>query len=77
MKYNALDAEKIAAFKTWSDKRKIDELLMLDANLYCNIGSDSTIGEVRSVYKKSRTIYTAIKSVDKEMGSLFLRAMDT
>ena len=77
MNYTALDAEKIAGFKTWSDKRKIDELLRIDANLYCNIGTDSTIGEVRSAYKKSRAIYTAIKSVDKEMGSLFLRAMDT
>jgi len=77
MNYTALDAEKIAGFKTWSDRRKIDELLRLDANLYCNMGTDSTVSEIRNAYKKSRTIYTAIKSVNKDMGSLFLRAMDT
>ena len=77
MKYSALDIEKIVGFKTWSDKRKIDELLRIDANLYCNLGTDSTKGEVRNAYKKSRAIYTTIKSIDKEMGSLFLRAMDT
>ena len=44
--------------------------------MYCNIGTDSTKAEKLEVRKVSRKIYTAIKTIDKNMGVLFLQTMD-
>ncbi len=33
---------KITRYKTWSVKRKVDALLEIDANMYTNLGIDST-----------------------------------
>lgn len=76
MGYSYNDIDKILEFKTWSDRRKVDELLRIDSSMYCNTGTDSTVGEMRAVHKKSRDIYKAIEKIDKETGALFLRAMD-
>ena len=76
MGYSYNDIDKVLDFKTWSDRRKVDELLRIDSSMYCNTGADSTVGEMRTVYKKSRDIYKAIEKIDKEAGALFLRAMD-
>jgi hypothetical protein len=74
--YTINDLEKILNFKTWSDKRKIDELLMIDARIYASLGSDSTKLEVDDAKRKSKKIYRAIKEVDHEMGNSFLELMD-
>jgi len=42
MIYTIKDIEKITNFKTWSDRQKVDELLRIDADIYCNLGSEST-----------------------------------
>ena len=76
MGYSYNDIDKILEFKTWSDRRKVDELLRIDSSMYCNMGTDSTVGEMRAVHKKSRSIYKAIEKIDKDTGALFLRAMD-
>ena len=74
--YTTDDLEKILNFKTWSDKRKIDELLMIDARIYASLGSDSTKPEIDDAKRKSKKIYRAIKEVDYDMGNSFLELMD-
>ena len=54
---------KIQSYKTWSLKRKIDELLEIDANMYTNLGIDSSKNEKENVKKISRKIYKAISLV--------------
>lgn len=51
---------KITGYKTWSVKRKVDSLLEIDANMYTNLGIDSTISEKRNTKAISRKIYKAI-----------------
>ena len=34
MSYNVEDIDKIVGFTSWSDKKKIDKLLEIDADLY-------------------------------------------
>ena len=70
------DIEKIVEFKTWSNKKKVDELLRLDCNQYTNLGINSSKKEVEEVNKTSRKIYRLIKKVDKELGEKFLHLMD-
>ena len=73
MSYNIDDIEKILNFTSWSKKRKIDTLFEIDADLYCNLGSDSNKTEVDKVHKQSRKIYKAIKTIDEYTGRLLLR----
>lgn len=77
MDYTINDIDKILDFKTWSDRRKIDELLRMDCEMYTNLGIDSTKKEKSEVTKNSRRIYKAIKTIDQKMGQTFLLAMDS
>ena len=63
---------KIVGYKTWSDKRKIDALLEIDATAYTNLGTDSTKTEVENTRRDSRFIYRAIKSIDETLGKELL-----
>jgi hypothetical protein len=73
MSYKIDDIEKILNFTSWSKKRKIDTLFEIDANLYCNLGSESSKTEVEKVKKQSRKIYKAVKTIDEYTGRLLLR----
>lgn len=64
---------KILTYKTWTDRKKIDALLEIDANMYTNLGTDSTKTEIRETKKASRFIYRAIKSIDENIGKDLLR----
>jgi hypothetical protein len=75
-KYTTDDIDKIVAFKTWSDRKKIDTLFHIDCTQYCNMGIDSTIKEKQEVRTRSRSIYRAIKSIDADLGKLLLVSMD-
>tara|TARA_Y100000052_G_scaffold27584_1_gene36874 strand:+ start:2964 stop:3197 length:234 start_codon:yes stop_codon:yes gene_type:complete len=77
MKYNYDDIEKIAEFKSWSEKRKIDELLRIDCIMYTNMGSDSTKKERLDTKKRSRSIYRLIQKINPEVGKSFLYHMDS
>lgn len=68
--------DKILSYKTYSDKKKIDTLLEIDATMYCNMGSDSTKTEKLNTKRKSRQIYRAIKTMNPKMGNDFLQHMD-
>lgn len=54
---------KIQAYKSWSLKKKVDELLMIDANMYTNIGTDSTKTQKKEVKAISKKIYKAISLI--------------
>jgi hypothetical protein len=68
--------DKILAYKTVSDKEKIDRLLFMDADQYTNLGIESTKTAKENTKKNSRRIYRAIKTINDDMGSRFLRLMD-
>jgi len=76
MGYTTDDIDKITEFKTWSNRQKTDELLRIDAALYCNLGTDSTKKEREEVRRQSRKIYQAIKRVDPSLGERFLQNFD-
>ena len=59
-----------------SDRKKIDELLMINANLHCQLGSDSSKSDKEYVKKLSRIIFRAIKTIDKYEGENFIRTQD-
>ena len=63
---------KIVGYKTWTDKKKVDALLEIDANAYTNLGTDRTKTESEQTRRDSRFIYRAIKSIDEELGHKLL-----
>ena len=67
---------KIVGYKTWSDRKKIDAMLEIDANQYCNLGTESLQKEKDLARKQSRFIYRAIKSVDESVGNLLYKTRD-
>jgi hypothetical protein len=68
--------EQIRDFKTWSKRRKVDELLKMDCAQYTNLGIDSTKEEKNNVKKNSKRIYRVIKEIDKEIGERLLSSID-
>ena len=66
-------ADKIDNYTSYSDKRKIDSLLELNATIYTNLGTDSTKSEWENAEVTSRYIYRIIKKYNKEQGQMFLR----
>lgn len=68
--------EKILNYKSISIRQKIDRLLELDAVNYTNLGSESTKTQREEVKKESRFIYRAIKTLDTDLGNLFLQHQD-
>lgn len=69
-------AEQIRDFKTWSNRKKIDELLKMDCFQYTNLGIDSLKEEKNNVKKNSKIIYRVIKEIDKEIGERLLSSID-
>lgn len=76
MEYAINDIDKIVEFSSWSDKKKIDELLRIDCTMYTNLGLESTKSDRQTARKSSRKIYRLIKTLDYKMGNDFLVAMD-
>lgn len=54
------------------DKCKINALLSYDANLYANMGTDSTPDERARTKATSKKIYESIASLDPVLGSQLL-----
>ena len=54
---------KIQGYKTWTVKKKVDELLREDALMYANLGKDSAKSEKKKVKDMSRRIYKAISII--------------
>tara|TARA_R100001079_G_C4409908_1_gene135069 strand:+ start:532 stop:759 length:228 start_codon:yes stop_codon:yes gene_type:complete len=73
MAYTIDDIEKILSYTSWKDKKKIDTLLQIDADLYTNLGKESSKTQIENVKRASKKIYKAIKKVDEYQGRLLLR----
>ena len=59
---------KIQGYKTWTVKKKVDELLREDAWMYTNLGIDSTSTDKKKVKVMSRKIYKAISLISPLAG---------
>ena len=70
-------ALKIAQDFNISIKERVDMLLEMDANMYTNLGSDSTKTEKEEVKKNSKAIYRIVKGIDEQSGNLLLNHLDT
>ena len=75
-RYSVEDIDKILNYKTWTPKKKIDTLLHIDCNLYCNLGQDSSLKDRSEVKQKSKLLYRTIKKIDATVGTLLLTSMD-
>ena len=76
MIYSTELIDKILNYKSYSNKRKIDRMLEIDANQYCNSGCDATKTERETIRKNSRYIYRTIAKINPAMGKNFLQAQD-
>ena len=68
--------QKIKNYKTWSLKKKVDELLEIDAIQYTNLGIDSSKTEKKQVKAISRKIYKAISFISPLDGYILSAHMD-
>lgn len=76
MKYTIDNFNDVVNDATMTDKEKIDNLLWIDANIYSNMGLDSTQKERDEAKRNSKKIYTCIKSINNDMGESFIRLID-
>ena len=76
MKYTIENFKDVVDDTAMKDKEKIDELLRIDAIIYCDMGLDSTQKERDEATRLSKKIYTEIKKIDNEMGETFIRLID-
>ena len=76
MKYTYEQIKKVAEYKTYTDKQKIDKLLEIDCSMYTNLGIDSTKQEKSDVKMMSNKIYRLIKSIDETLGNELLYLVD-
>ena len=70
------EIENILGYSTYSNKKKIDELLFINTCLRSQLGIDSSTKDRETVYKLCRIIYRGIKKVDSYLGGSFLRTQD-
>lgn len=75
--YTINDIDKITEFKSWNDKKKIDELLRIDCDMYTNLGLESSKNQRAITKSNSKKIYRLIKKINYKIGNDFLVAMDT
>ena len=68
--------QKIKTYKTWSLKKKVDELLRIDAYNYTELGTDSTVKEKKEVKAISRKIYKAISFISPLDGHILSSHMN-
>jgi hypothetical protein len=68
-----LKVDKIVNYKTYSNFRKIDSLFEIDADMYTNLGKDSTKTERSNVKANSKYIYKQINKLDPKIGTLLLK----
>lgn len=69
--------EKVDKTKNYTSipaKEKVDRLLFMNADQYCNLGKESTKTERAIAESNSRYIYRAIKELDERLGVMLLKA---
>lgn len=76
MEYRYDDVDKVVDFKTWTKRKKIDELFRIDSYMYTNLGTDSTKREKDDVRRKSKYIYKAVQKLNPSLGKELIYYMD-
>ena len=76
MVFTSTEIDKILAKKKLTTKDKEDKLLHADYDMYANLGTDSSKGDRNDVRVASKRIYSAIKTINKPLGTLLLQALD-
>ena len=76
MEYKYNDIEKVVEFKTWTEDRKIDELYRIDAEMYMQLGLDSSKKERTDTRRKSKSIYRAIQKLNPRLGKELIYYID-
>ena len=61
MAYTIDDIDKILGYTSWKDKKKIDTLLEIDADLYTNLGKESSKTQIENVKKASKKYTRQLK----------------
>lgn len=56
-----------------TEKSKIDRLLELNADIYTNLGTDSTITDKKNAQVDSNFIYRAIMQLDYNLGKFLIQ----
>jgi len=77
MDYKFEDIQKVIDFKSWADKKKIDELLRIDCTMYTNLGLDSLKKDREETKRRSKVIYKAISKIDEVFGKSLIYQMDS
>ena len=65
--------DKIMSYKTYTDEDKIDRLLEINAEIYTNIGTDTSKSQIQQAESDSKYIYRNIQKLDDRLGRLLLR----
>ena len=68
-------AYEVAENPAMSELSKIDKLLWIDAQIYQNIGTDTSKNYKEKSKRASAVIYRLIKTIDHEKGQRFLNAL--
>jgi|TARA_R100000935_G_C2826867_1_gene162814 hypothetical protein len=71
MTYNQFKIDQVIN-SNMTIKEKEDELLRMDSQMYCYMGSESTEEQRMAVAASSLKIYTAINEINPESGRLLL-----
>lgn len=71
--FEDIDAIVTSTKKTWTDERKVDTLLWIDATLCSQEGCNSTKKDIAVLKSKQKALYRGIKQVDKALGETLLR----
>jgi len=75
MAYKFEDLDKFMGFTTWTVRQKVEECLRINAELRCNLGTDSTKAEIKEADRKWKKMARAINKIDPVVGSEFLRTI--
>ena len=76
MEFSIENIPQIVECASCTKKKKVDRLLELDADMYTNMGIETTKTDRKIVKRNSRKIYYAIKQINPELGTKLIQAMD-
>ena len=76
MEFSIENIPQIVECTSCTKKKKVDRLLELDADMYTNMGIETTKTDRKIVKRNSRKIYYAIKQINPELGTKLIQAMD-
>lgn len=76
MEFGIENIPNIVECTNCTKEKKVDRLLEMDADMYTNMGIETTKSERKLIKGNSRKIYYAIKKINPELGTKLIQAMD-